>query len=186
MGSNQQIPLDIRIIAATKEDLRQAADQGRFRADLYYRLNVASLRIPPLRERGDDALMLFEHYADAASMRHGIPKHELKPGQRALLLRHNWPGNVRELQNAAERFALGLELELEGSDAVQAPPAGGGLSEQVESFERALIAAELTRPHSSVRSLAEALGVPRKTLHDKLRKHGLSFGDSSGGADEQE
>ncbi|EPN85343.1 sigma-54 dependent transcriptional regulator/response regulator, partial [Pseudomonas syringae pv. actinidiae ICMP 19101] len=113
MGSNQQIPLDIRIIAATKEDLRQAADQGRFRADLYYRLNVASLRIPPLRERGEDALMLFEYYADAASMRHGIPQHELKPGQRALLLRHNWPGNVRELQNAAERFALGLELELE-------------------------------------------------------------------------
>lgn len=186
MGSNQQIPLDIRIIAATKEDLRQAADQGRFRADLYYRLNVASLRIPPLRERGEDALMLFEHYADAASMRHGIPKHELKPGQRALLLRHNWPGNVRELQNAAERFALGLELELEGGDAEQAPPPGGGLSDQVESFERALIAAELARPHSSVRSLAEALGVPRKTLHDKLRKHGLTFGDSSGASDDND
>ncbi|WP_117144271.1 sigma-54-dependent transcriptional regulator [Pseudomonas coronafaciens] len=184
MGSNQQIPLDIRIIAATKEDLRQAPDQGRFRADLYYRLNVASLRIPPLRERGEDALLLFEHYADAASMRHGIPKQELKPGQRALLLRHNWPGNVRELQNAAERFALGLELELEGGDADQAPPPSGGLSDQVESFERALIAAELARPHSSVRSLAEALGVPRKTLHDKLRKHGLNFGDNSGGADD--
>ncbi|RMU31688.1 sigma-54 interaction domain-containing protein, partial [Pseudomonas avellanae] len=186
MGSNQQIPLDIRIIAATKEDLRQAADQGRFRADLYYRLNVASLRIPPLRERGEDALMLFEYYADAASMRHGIPQHELKPGQRALLLRHNWPGNVRELQNAAERFALGLELELEGGDAEQAPPPGGGLSDQVESFERALIAAELARPHSSVRSLAEALGVPRKTLHDKLRKHGLTFGDSGGASDDND
>ncbi|MEE5056987.1 sigma-54 dependent transcriptional regulator [Pseudomonas alliivorans] len=184
MGSNQQIPLDIRIIAATKEDLRQAADQGRFRADLYYRLNVASLRIPPLRERGEDALMLFEHYADAASTRHGIPKQELKPGQRALLLRHSWPGNVRELQNAAERFALGLELELEGNAMPDAPPVSGGLSEQVESFERALIAAELARPHSSVRSLAEALGVPRKTLHDKLRKHGLSFADSSGASDE--
>ena len=186
LGGNQQIALDIRVIAATKEDLRQAADQGRFRADLYYRLNVAPLRIPPLRERGEDALMLFQHYADAASMRHGLPRHELQPGHRALLLRHTWPGNVRELQNAAERFALGLELALEGNDVPAMPASGGGLSEQVESFERSLIAAELARPHSSVRSLAEALGLPRKTLHDKLRKHGLSFGDSGSNAEDTE
>ncbi|QVW23606.1 sigma-54 dependent transcriptional regulator [Pseudomonas hormoni] len=182
LGGNQLIPLDIRIIAATKEDLRQSADQGRFRADLYYRLNVAPLRIPPLRERGEDALMLFQHFADEASARHGLPPHELQPGQRALLLRHTWPGNVRELQNAAERFALGLELALDNSapdgavgSTVEA--VSGGLSEQVENFEKSLIAAELARSHSSVRSLAEALGIPRKTLHDKLRKHGLNFAD---------
>ncbi|KYC25616.1 sigma-54 dependent transcriptional regulator [Pseudomonas sp. ABFPK] len=190
LGGNQLIPLDIRIIAATKEDLRQSADQGRFRADLYYRLNVAPLRIPPLRERGDDILVLFQHFADAASERHGLPPHSLQPAQRAMLLRHDWPGNVRELQNAAERFALGLELALDG----QAPPAAmpsapmpsGNLSEQVEQFERSLIAAELAQPHSSMRSLAEALGIPRKTLHDKLRKHGLSFDGGSGGHDDQE
>jgi two-component system C4-dicarboxylate transport response regulator DctD len=130
--------------------------------------------------------MLFQHYADAASMRHGLPRHELQPGHRALLLRHTWPGNVRELQNAAERFALGLELALEGNDVPAMPTGSGGLSEQVESFERALIAAELARPHSSVRSLAEALGLPRKTLHDKLRKHGLSFGDSGSNAEDAE
>ncbi|WP_420234012.1 sigma-54-dependent transcriptional regulator [Pseudomonas sp. ABY48] len=192
LGGNQQIPLDIRVIAATKEDLRQAADQGRFRADLYYRLNVAPLRIPPLRERGEDALMLFQHFAGEASARHGLPPHELQPAQRALLLRHSWPGNVRELQNAAERFALGLELALDNSAADGSPGApveviSGGLSEQVENFEKTLIAAELARPHSSVRSLAEALGIPRKTLHDKLRKHGLNFGDSShGSADESD
>ncbi|MCO7610402.1 sigma-54 dependent transcriptional regulator [Pseudomonas chlororaphis] len=183
LGGNQQIPLDIRIIAATKEDLRQAADQGRFRADLYYRLNVAPLRIPPLRERGEDVLMLFQHFADEASTRHGLPLQELQPGHRALLLRHSWPGNVRELQNAAERFALGLELALDNSEPEQAAIASptliaGGLSEQVEHFEKSLIAAELTQPHSSMRSLAQALGIPRKTLHDKLRKHGLSFADS--------
>ncbi|MFQ6573556.1 sigma-54-dependent transcriptional regulator [Pseudomonas sp. UM16] len=191
LGGNQQIPLDIRIIAATKEDLRQSADQGRFRADLYYRLNVAPLRIPPLRERGDDILVLFQHFADAASERHGLPAHALQPPQRALLLRHNWPGNVRELQNAAERFALGLELALDG----EAPPhsqehpviaSSGNLSEQVEHFERSLIAAELAQSHSSMRSLAEALGIPRKTLHDKLRKHGLSFADSNSSADDLE
>ncbi|MDF2488224.1 MAG: two component sigma54 specific Fis family transcriptional regulator [Pseudomonas sp.] len=183
LGGNQLIPLDIRVIAATKEDLRQAADQGRFRADLYYRLNVAPLRIPPLRERGDDVLVLFQHFADAASQRHGLSAHSLQPAQRALLLRHGWPGNVRELQNAAERFALGLELALDGQESAApdttAAPGSGNLSEQVEHFERALIAAELAQPHSSMRSLAEALGIPRKTLHDKLRKHGLSFADSS-------
>jgi two-component system C4-dicarboxylate transport response regulator DctD len=185
LGGNQLIPLDIRIIAATKEDLRQSADQGRFRADLYYRLNVAPLRIPPLRERGEDALVLFQYFADEASARHGLPPHELQPGQRALLLRHTWPGNVRELQNAAERFALGLELALdnntpEGAAGMTVEVVSGGLSEQVENFEKSLIAAELARSHSSVRSLAEALGIPRKTLHDKLRKHGLNFAD--GGA----
>ncbi|WP_044873079.1 sigma-54 dependent transcriptional regulator [Pseudomonas sp. LFM046] len=184
LGANQLIPLDIRVIAATKEDLRHAADKGRFRADLYYRLNVASLRIPPLRERGEDALVLFQHFADAASSRHGMAPRRLDGSQRALLLTHNWPGNVRELQNAAERFALGLDLALDNTP-VNLPQVEGGLSEQVDAFERALIAAELTRPHNSLRSVAEALGLPRKTLSDKLRKHNLSF---SGGnpADDQD
>ena len=186
LGGNQLIPLDIRVIAATKEDLRQAADQGRFRADLYYRLNVAPLRIPPLRERGEDALLLFQHFADGASARHGLPVRELQPGQRAMLLRHPWPGNVRELQNAAERFAIGLDLgldlglELNLDRPQNGVPPRGNLSEQVEAFERAMIAAELSRAHGSLRSLAEALGVPRKTLHDKLRKHGLSVADAGG------
>ena len=183
LGGNQLIPLDIRVIAATKEDLRQAADQGRFRADLYYRLNVAPLRIAPLRERGEDALMLFQHFADESSSRHGLTPNVLQPAQRALLLRHNWPGNVRELQNVAERFALGLELALDDDSADGSPSSAGevsgGLSEQVEHFEKSLIAAELERSHSSMRSLAEALGVPRKTLHDKLRKYGLNFESGS-------
>ncbi|UCJ17197.1 sigma-54 dependent transcriptional regulator [Pseudomonas sp. MM211] len=186
LGGNQLIPLDIRVIAATKEDLRTAADQGRFRADLYYRLNVAPLRIPPLRERGEDILVLFQHFANNASTRHGLTQHELQPGQRAMLLRHPWPGNVRELQNAGERFALGLDLGLELSinSQLHSAPLAGSLSEQVEAFERALIAAELTRNHGSLRSLAEALGVPRKTLHDKLRKHGLNFADAGGSSPE--
>ncbi|MVW74471.1 sigma-54-dependent transcriptional regulator [Pseudomonas xionganensis] len=184
LGGNQLIPLDIRVIAATKEDLRQAADAGRFRADLYYRLNVAPLRIPPLRERGEDALLLFQHFAEAAASRHGLPPRALQASHSAALLRHSWPGNVRELQNAAERFALGLDLDLDQ----QAPTAsddtrevdGNGLNAQVEAFERSLICAEMARPHASLRSLAEALGLPRKTLHDKLRKHGLNFGEAGG------
>lgn len=183
LGGNQLIPLDIRVIAATKEDLRQAADQGRFRADLYYRLNVAPLRIAPLRERGEDVLMLFDYFAGEASVRHDLTPNVLQPAQRTLLLRHGWPGNVRELQNVAERFALGLELALDDNATDTAHASGiessGGLSEQVEHFEKSLIAAELERSHSSMRSLAEALGVPRKTLHDKLRKYGLNFESGS-------
>ncbi|KMM79751.1 sigma-54-dependent transcriptional regulator [Pseudomonas deceptionensis] len=183
LGGNQLIPLDIRVIAATKEDLRQAADQGRFRADLYYRLNVAPLRIAPLRERGEDVLMLFDYFAGEASVRHDLTPNVLQPAQRTLLLRHGWPGNVRELQNVAERFALGLELALDDNATNTAHASGiessGGLSEQVEHFEKSLIAAELERSHSSMRSLAEALGVPRKTLHDKLRKYGLNFESGS-------
>ncbi|WP_407293676.1 sigma-54-dependent transcriptional regulator [Stutzerimonas zhaodongensis] len=183
LGGNQSIPLDIRVIAATKEDLRLAADQGRFRADLYYRLNVAPLRIPPLRERSEDVLFLFRHFSETAASRHGLPIREVRPEQRAQLLRHAWPGNVRELQNTAERFALGLELGLDDPAhrvAGSAAAPGKELGEQVDAFERALIAAELARPHSSLRSVAEALGLPRKTLHDKLRKHGLVFHDAGG------
>jgi len=187
LGGNQSIPLDIRVIAATKEDLRVAADQGRFRADLYYRLNVAPLRIPPLRERNEDIFLLFQHFADAAAQRHGLPIRELRAEQRAQLLRHAWPGNVRELQNTAERFALGLELGLEDPAQVAEGTAatGSALNEQVEAFERALIAAELARPHGSLRSVAEALGLPRKTLHDKLRKHGLVFNDAGGSSPDE-
>lgn len=182
LGSNQLIPLDIRIIAATKEDLRLAADEGRFRADLYYRLNVASLRIPPLRERGDDILLLFHHFAARGAERHGLPPRALAPSQRGQLLAHGWPGNVRELQNAAERYALGLDLGLD-STLGQSPITvdSANLNDQVEAFERALIAAEMARPHNSLRSLAEALGVPRKTLHDKLRKYGLLLNPGAAG-----
>ena len=101
--------------------------------------------------------------------------------QRARLLAHAWPGNVRELQNVAERFALGLDLGLDetpGASPAAAP--GASLNEQVEAFERSLIAAEMARPHNSLRSLAEALGLPRKTLHDKLRKHGLLLSGAGG------
>ncbi|MCY1412837.1 C4-dicarboxylate transport transcriptional regulatory protein DctD [compost metagenome] len=187
LGSNQLIPLDIRVIAASKENLRLAADEGRFRADLYYRLNVASLRIPPLRERGDDILLLFQHFADRAAQRHGLNSRAPDAAHRAQLLSHGWPGNVRELQNVAERFALGLDLDLDNAPNLAGQPASGAnLNEQVEAFERALIAAEMARPHNSMRSLAEALGLPRKTLHDKLRKHGLLFSGSSATDDSEQ
>lgn len=179
VGSNQLIPLDIRVIAATKEDLLTAVDAGRFRADLYYRLNVAQINIPALRQRSEDILPLFQHFVSAASEKYNITEPALTPMTRALLLGHEWPGNVRELQNAAERFALGLDLAvnttaLAGNQTVS----GLSLSDQVEAFERSVIANELSNAHQSLREVAEALQLPRKTLHDKLRKYGLSLLDS--------
>lgn len=173
VGSNQLIPLDIRIIAASKEDLLVAAEAGRFRADLYYRLNVAQIMIPPLRSRSEDILPLFQHFVVHACSKHQV-EHEpcLTSAQKAELLSHEWPGNVRELQNAAERFALGLGLAVTGREQLVAEQ-GVPLSQQVEAFERSLIAAELAKPHSSLREVAEALQVPRKTLHDKIRKYNL-------------
>ncbi len=176
VGSNQLIPLDIRVIAASKENLLDAADAGRFRADLYYRLNVAQINIPPLRQRSEDVLPLFQHFVSAASDKHAIPEPTLTPVTRALLLGHEWPGNVRELQNAAERFALGLDLATSPALATAVIAADDlPLNEQVDAYERSLIARELLNPHQSLREVAEALQLPRKTLHDKLRKYGLSF-----------
>ena len=175
VGSNQLIPLDIRIIAATKEDLLTAADEGRFRADLFYRLNVAQINLPPLRQRTEDILPLFQHFAEVASQRYKVSEISLDTATRALLLSHEWPGNIRELQNAAERWVLGLDLAINpASETNNSDLSNQPLAQQVEAFERSLIVAELAKQHSSLREVAEALQLPRKTLHDKLRKYGLS------------
>src|SRR5690554_3772347 len=175
VGSNQLIPLDIRIIAATKEDLLTAADEGRFRADLFYRLNVAQINLPPLRQRTEDILPLFQHFAEAASQRYKLGEVSLDTATRAQLLSHEWPGNIRELQNAAERWVLGLDLAINPIPAADnSNQSDLPLAQQVEAFKRSLIVAELAKQHSSLREVAEALQLPRKTLHDKLRKYGLS------------
>lgn len=181
VGSNQLIPLDVRIIAATKEDLLTAADEGRFRADLFYRLNVAQLNIPPLRQRTEDILPLFQHFASLAGQKYQLTEIHLNAislntATRAQLLSHEWPGNIRELQNAAERWALGLDLAISSvSESSNCLNINQPLATQVDNFECNLIAAELTKPHSSLREVAEALQLPRKTLHDKLRKYGLNL-----------
>lgn len=174
LGSNQLIKLDIRIIAATKEDLLRAAESKRFRPDLYYRLNVARLMIPALRERGEDIIPLFQHFTQQAAQRYGLSVRPLSGGVITPLLAHRWPGNVRELQNAAERFALGLALELSTSDnAIDSELGTQSLPQQVEAFERTLLLNALRQPYRSLQQLADRLGLPRKTLHDKLRKHQL-------------
>ena len=173
LGSNTLIPVDCRIVAATKEDLRALAEQGRFRSDLYYRLSVATVPLPPLRERREDIALLFQHFLLQAAARHSRPVPPCDAAAIRQLMAYHWPGNVRELRNVADRCVLGIESG--------APPFGNEgddhlrpLADTVNAFERALIAEALQRHHGSLARSAEALGVAKTTLHDKIRKYGLS------------
>ncbi|WP_297106374.1 sigma-54 dependent transcriptional regulator [uncultured Devosia sp.] len=177
VGSNKQIPLDLRIIAASKVDLNAESQAGRFRADLYYRLNMATLDLPPLRERGDDCVILFHHFLGEASRRFGRPAPGLHPADINALLAHGWPGNVRELKAAADRFALGLGATGRsiGDILGQRTPqiSGASLAERVAAYERHLIEAELDRHDNSIAAAAEALQVPRRTLSEKMSRLGV-------------
>ncbi|MBJ3783183.1 sigma-54-dependent Fis family transcriptional regulator [Devosia sp. MSA67] len=177
LGSNRQVPLDIRIIAASKVDLAAESQAGRFRADLYYRLNTATLDLPPLRERGDDCVILFHHFLGDAARRFGRPAPALHPADISALVSHGWPGNVRELKAAADRFALGLGATGRsiGDIIGQRQPAASGVSlaERLAAYERHLIEAELDRHDDSIAAAAEALQVPRRTLSEKMSRLGV-------------
>ncbi|MYZ54019.1 sigma-54-dependent transcriptional regulator, partial [Malikia spinosa] len=108
LGSNTLIPVDCRVVAATKADLKALSDQGRFRADLYYRLSVVTLALPPLRERREDIPLLFEHFLLQAAARHQRPLPAADPTRQGRLLAYDWQGNVRELRNVADRCVLGI------------------------------------------------------------------------------
>lgn len=175
LGTNERRRLDLRVVAATKVDLGDPSARGDFRPDLYYRLNVVTLRIPPLRERREDAPLLFALFARRAAERFGRPAPELTPAIRAHLARHDWPGNVRELMHYAERAALGLNPS-EASEPV-APAPSGTLPELVERYEAGLIRDALAQHRGDVRTTIDALGVPRKTFYDKLKRYGIVRAD---------
>lgn len=179
VGSNKQIPLDLRIVAASKVDLAEESKAGRFRADLYYRLNLATITLTPLRERDEDCILLFHHFLGAAAARFGRPAPQLHPADIQALMHHDWPGNVRELKAAADRFAIGLDATGRSLGAIigpatrDLPPSTGGLAERVAAYERHLIEAELTRHNDSIAAAAEALQVPRRTLSEKMSRLGV-------------
>lgn len=181
LGANVPVPLDIRVIAATKTDLKVAAERGTFREDLYYRLNVVTLTIPSLRERREDITLLFQHFAVVAANRSGLEAPPLDAAGVSVLMAHDWPGNVRELRNLAERFVLlgaaydyRLDMLLEGADA---GPNDMPLPQQVELFEKSLISQSLANHHGRITAVCEHLGLPRKTLYDKLKKYALKAED---------
>ncbi len=170
VGSNTLLPLDIRVIAATKVNLKQAADEGKFRADLYYRLNVVTLELPALRERKEDIPALFHHFLLVAAARYGKTASALPGQDLAMLVNHDWPGNVRELRNAAERFVLLGKLS-QLNDEIAKPELGLSLAEQVAEFEKSAIERALIECGGSIKLTMERLNLARKTLYDKMQKY---------------
>jgi two-component system, NtrC family, C4-dicarboxylate transport response regulator DctD len=176
IGSNKSIPFDCRLVAASKDDLKLLSDQHKFRADLYYRIGVAFIELPPLRERREDIPLLFEHFVLLAATRYERAAPVLNNSQLADLMAYAWPGNVRELRNVADRFVLGLlgdSLTMARSAGEGAHGLPHGLPQQVEKFERAMIVEELRRNRGDQSATAAALGIARQTLYDKVRKLGL-------------
>ncbi|ONM42785.1 DNA-binding response regulator [Halopseudomonas pachastrellae] len=179
LGSNQPIAVDVRIVAATKSDLKALSDAGEFRSDLYYRLNVVQIKIPPLRERKQDVPLLFHHFALIAASRYDREIIPLDAAQAAALMQHDWPGNVRELRNLAERYVLMGTAALSGPETAQLPAAGGQqtLAEMLDAYEHSLLASALKACNGSIKEVMMQLGLARKTLYDKMKRHGLDKAD---------
>lgn len=170
VGSNQSIPVDVRVMTASKAELRVACAQGRFREDLYFRLNVLSIEIPPLRERMEDVPALFHWFVSQAAERARRPCPPIRNDTLMLLLQHDWPGNVRELQNAAFRYALGLDL---GIGAIDYEVEKASLGDRMAQLEKQLVHNELQRNGGDLKATYQSLGISRKTLYDKMRRYGL-------------
>ncbi|MDX3927638.1 MAG: sigma-54 dependent transcriptional regulator [Shinella sp.] len=176
LGTNDVRPVDLRVVAASKVDLGDPGQRGEFREDLYYRLNVVTLIIPPLRERREDIPLLFSHFLARAAKRFRREVPAIDETVRRHLAAHDWPGNVRELSHFAERVALGV-----GAHVPQEPPktVSGSLPEKMERYEEAVIREALAAHQGDVRLTIEALGVPRKTFYDKLQRHGINRAEYS-------
>jgi len=185
LGSNTEIPFNVRIIAASKTDLRDAVSAGSFRDDLYYRLNVLTVSIPPLRDRLDDIPLLVTHFINQEGVQFDravddVPLPEMKP-----LMLYDWPGNVRELRNCVRRYVLGQAIELGRPDNGEkvAELNGQPLSIQLAALEKKILQETLQKHGGRLKSTYEELGVSRKTLYDKLKKYRLGNLDNEIGED---
>lgn len=172
LGGNDPIQIDCRIIAASKADLLQLSAQGGFREDLYYRIGVVGMALPQLADRREDIPLLMAHFVQGAALRYQRPVPRWSMAQMAEWQAREWPGNVRELRNFADRLVLGvaeMPTAPDGQDADTLP-------QRVDAFERALIAEALAAQEGNVAAAADRLGIPKKTLYDKLKKYQLSGG----------
>ena len=170
LGSNEPVPLDVRFIATSKVDLGAEVAAGRFRPDLFYRLNVAILHVPSLAQRRADVPLLFLQLVREAAARYGRSDADVPPSVVTDVAGRSWPGNVRELRNAADRFVLGLDMAAESASPEAGPQR---LADRVAAYERGLIASALAAHGGSLKPVYEQLGVSRKTLYEKMQKYGL-------------
>ncbi|MCE1240961.1 MAG: sigma-54 dependent transcriptional regulator [Azonexaceae bacterium] len=171
VGSEQEIPVDVRVIAASNRDLRQEVAQQRFRQDLYYRLQVLEIYLPPLRERTDDIALLSRYFLDLLSARLNVPMLDLSPRILARMSAYDWPGNVRELRNFIERSLILGWFDL-GPDEHDIDSNGDGNDELLEAVEKRHILATLARCQGNKSEAARRLGISRKTLDRKCTAWG--------------
>jgi two-component system nitrogen regulation response regulator NtrX len=184
VGGREPIKVDVRVIAASNRDLPAFIAQGGFREDLFYRLNVLPIEVPPLRHRRDDMPALIEHFIAVFSAENGKRLKTMSPEALAYFLAYDWPGNVRELRNMVERLVIMTTGDVIGPDALPAPlrpkdAAGGAegprsLKDARDAFERAYIVAELRANDWNMTRTAEHLGIERSHLYRKLKAYGIT------------
>ncbi|MEN8148689.1 MAG: sigma-54 dependent transcriptional regulator [Planctomycetota bacterium] len=188
VGGAKEIGVDVRIIAATNRDLEEEVRQGGFREDLYYRLNVVSVSLPPLRERKEDIPLLARHFVRRHAGRMGMKATDISERALGLLIDRDWPGNVRELENAIERAmatCIHDRLDKECFDFLAGPaePDRGGLPTDLSlaEVERQMIPGVLDRTGGNVAEAARVLGIDRSTLYEKMKKYGIERPPRAGG-----
>jgi transcriptional regulator with GAF, ATPase, and Fis domain len=195
VGGTRSIPIDVRVITGSKRNLKELVDEGKFREDLYYRLDVVPIMLPPLRERREDIPLLLEHFLTRFFRERGQDRYTVSPAVRQAFLNYPWPGNVRELENACERIAqtctcrnvrigcapssILFHTSLQGADlqdgAAPAPshPSAVSLDGRLQEVELHLITWALKVSHGNKSRAAELLKIKRSTLGDRIKKLGL-------------
>jgi len=188
LGSSKTVKVDVRIIAATNRDLQKEVESGKFRADLYYRLNAFTIHIPPLRDRGADILLLAEYFISKYSQELQKPVKRMSSAVAEILLNYHWPGNVRELENTIERAVLmstGNTVEvfhlpptLQPQNITPSEKSFGILKSMVESYERSIIMEALQASSGNISKAARLLQTTRRIIQYKAAKYGLKTDES--------
>jgi two-component system, NtrC family, response regulator AtoC len=184
VGGQKTVQVDVRLIAATNRDLKKLVSEGKFRDDLFYRLSVVTVSLPPLRERLDDIPLLANTFLGQCSRENNRPLREMTPDALNVLMAYDWPGNVRELRNTIEQMVVlgrGERLTLRdvpaairgGADLTKIPVVRPRATMTVEEAERQLIVQALKEMDGNRTRAAEKIGMSRRTLHRKLKKYGL-------------
>jgi DNA-binding NtrC family response regulator len=176
VGGSELIPINSRIIAATNRNLAAAIEEERFRADLYYRLNVISIHIPPLRERREDIPLLVDHFIEKFNIEMGKEIRGISEGAVRILMSNDWPGNARELRNVIERAIVVAKGNIVTESDISLPSAASDANQRtksLEEIEKAHIQMVLSENQWNIVRSALALGIDRVTLYNKIKKFGL-------------
>ncbi|RPJ41267.1 MAG: sigma-54-dependent Fis family transcriptional regulator, partial [Candidatus Latescibacterota bacterium] len=188
VGGKSAIAFDVRVLSATNKNLRSEIEEGRFREDLYYRLAVIPIRVPPLRERASDIPLLVDHFLRLFADENGRRRKRFSTGARDALMGHPWPGNVRELRNTVERLVIMSRSDEIGAEEVAGILGEGSaaerndadlpLRERLERFEKNILLEALARNGGNVAETARELKTDRANLHRKMRRHGIRSGEA--------